>query len=154
MPYCDRCGADVVTGARFCSGCGARLERPAGSVTTGDVSGTGIAIGHGSSASVTQGVSGDELIRLLDGVRATIESRAADPAVDKAELQEAVDAIEEEAARGEDADVPRLRRWLTRLGELAPDVLAVTATALLDPVAGVAEAVRRLAASMRDDPEP
>ena len=152
MPYCQRCGTETAAAASFCSSCGARLERPPGAVTTGDVAGTGIAIGHGASASVTQGVSGEQLVRLFDGVRAAIAARESDPAVEE-ELQDAVDAIEEEAARGEQADVSRVRRWLNRLGELAPDVLAVAATALLDPVAGVAEGVRQLAAAVRDDPE-
>jgi tellurite resistance protein len=117
-------------------------------VRTRDVSGTGIAIGTGASAVVQQGVRVPELESLFATVLARVEQRPADDEVDNEELARTVTLVREEAARGEEADVGKLRHWLRTLRAVAPDVLEITAAALLNPVAGVAAAVRALAAGM------
>ena len=71
--------------------------------------------------------------------------------LNKVELARTVTQVEQEAARGEEADLGRLAHLLKTLKAVAPDVLEVTAVALLNPVAGVATAVRKIAAAIRGD---
>jgi hypothetical protein len=147
---CLNCGTEMPLAAGYCPACGAAAAAPrAGGVTTGNVSGTGIAIGHGASAVVQQGVLAQELEPLFATVLAHIESRPADHEVDKAELARTVSQVEQEAAKGEEADLGRLAHLLKVLKAVAPDVLEVTAAALLNPVAGVAIAVCKIAAAIR-----
>jgi hypothetical protein len=148
--HCIHCGTELPSEARYCPVCGAPTAAPApGSVTTRDVSGTGIAIGHGASAVVQHGVLAQELEPLFATVLTHIERRPADHEVDKVELARTVTQVEQEAAKGEEADLGRLAHLLKTLKAVAPDVLEVTAVALLNPVAGVAIAVRKIAAAIR-----
>jgi hypothetical protein len=142
---CTYCRSELLEGDRFCSKCGTPVGAQAGSVTTGNVAGTGIAIGHGASASVSQGLGAEELAKLFDAVYRRIEQRPDDPEVDKEELAQTVGQVQREVAKGENANESKLRRWLKMLAELAPDVFDVTLAAIANPVAGVALAVRRVA---------
>jgi hypothetical protein len=117
-------------------------------INVGDISdATGIAIGQGAQACVTrdQGLGGDEVAALFAAIYQRIEARPKDPDVDQEELTETVQKIEKEAAKGEQANVKKVERWLGFLGGMAPDILKVTAATLANPVAGVAAAVRLIA---------
>jgi hypothetical protein len=117
-------------------------------ISVGDISGsTGIAIGREAQAGVTQpqGLGGDEITRLFRAVYEQIENRSEDPDVDKGELANTVQKIEKEAAKGEEANVKKVERWLTFLADMAPDILKVTAATLANPVVGVATAIRLIA---------
>ena len=60
-------------------------------ISVGDIShGTGIAIGRGAQATVTQGLSGEDLSELFAAIYREIERRPTDPDVDKEEITEAV----------------------------------------------------------------
>jgi uncharacterized protein associated with vWA-MoxR-VMAP ternary system/zinc ribbon protein len=145
---CARCSGELPDSARFCPHCGSPVAQP-GSITTGSVSGTGIAIGHGASASVQQGLSGSDVARLFATVYQRIDERPDDPAVDKDEIAVTVREVEQEAAKGADADPDKVEGWLRRLAGLAPDVLEVTLAAIVNPVAGVTMAVRKAAERVR-----
>ena len=148
---CTYCRSELAEGDRFCSKCGTPVATQPGSITTGNVAGTGIAIGHGASASVSQGLGGEELAKLFDAVYRRIEQRPDDPEVDKEELAQTVGQVQQEVAKGEDANEHKLRRWLKTLAELAPDVFEVTLAAIANPVAGAALAVRRVAERLRSE---
>jgi Ternary complex associated domain 2 len=145
---CARCSGELPGGARFCPHCGNPVPQ-AGGITTGDVKGTGIAIGHGASASVQQGLRGGDVPRLFAAVYERIDERPDDPAVDKDEVAQTVRAVEQETAKGSDADPGKVEGWLRRLADLAPDVLEVTLATLANPVAGVTMAVRKTAERVR-----
>jgi hypothetical protein len=150
--HCIHCGTELPSATRYCPVCGTPTAAPApGSVTTRDVAGTGIAIGHSASAVVQHGVLAQELEPLFATVLTHIERRSADDEVDKVELARTVTQVEREAAKGEEADLGRLAHLLKVLKAVAPDVLEVTAMALLNPVAGIATAVRKVAAAIRSD---
>ena len=53
--------------------------------------------------------------------------------------------IEQEAARGEEANPNKIARWFKTLGTMAPDILEVAAACLANPVTGVATVVRKIA---------
>jgi hypothetical protein len=74
-----------------------------------------------------------------------IEARPEDPDVDKEELTETVQKVEQEAAKGEEANPTKMERWLKFLGDMAPDILEVTAACLTNPLAGVGTVIRKIA---------
>jgi uncharacterized caspase-like protein len=115
-------------------------------IRVGDISGgRGIAIGRGAQASVHEGDTGPDLGALFARIYREIEGRAADPEVEKEELKEVVQKVEEEAKRGEQASPGRLERLLKTLGLMAPDVLEVTLACLTSPAAGIAAALKKVA---------
>ncbi len=153
---CAACGAALPAAARFCPGCGAAVPKEPPTAVGGDqivvgtISGSsGVAIGRGASARVTQGPTGDELGRLFARIYEQIERRPADPNADPTELAQTVKRIEAEAAKGPAANPDRVDRWLRTLAEVAPDLLQVTASALVNPAAGVAAAVQAIATRVR-----
>lgn len=81
-------------------------------ITTGDISGTGVAIGRGASATVsqTQGITGEDLAKLFANIRHQIEVRPEDPDVDKEELAETVEKVEQETVKGEQANTKKIAR--------------------------------------------
>lgn len=112
---------------------------------TGNVSNSTVATGSGVQGSSSQGVSGKELAPLFDLVYRRIESRPQKPEVDKEELKELVSRIQAEAGKGDEANPAKLQRWLRTLADVAPDILEVTISSLINPAAGVASAIRTVA---------
>lgn len=114
-------------------------------IKVGDVSQSYVAIGRHSQVTVTHGLQGEELARLFAAAYQRIEARTEDPDVDKTEIKETVQKIEQEVAQGDQANPNKIDRWLKTLEKIAPDILEVIVTALLNPGAGVATAVRKVA---------
>jgi hypothetical protein len=111
----------------------------------GNVSNSTVAAGRGSQATSSQGVDAAELAALFDAIYKRIEARPDNPDVDKEELQGTVQWIQAEAGKGEEANPGKVRRWLKALADAAPDILEVTVSSLMNPVAGVAAAIRSVA---------
>jgi zinc-ribbon domain len=111
----------------------------------GNVSNSTVAAGSGAQATSNQGVSGAELAALFDAIYKRIDARPDNPDVDKEELQGTVQRIQAEASKGEEANPGKVRRWLNALADIAPDILEVTVSSLINPIAGVATAIRSVA---------
>ena len=121
-------------------------------ISVGDIShGTGIAIGRGAQATVTQGLSSEDLSELFATIYREIERRPTDPDVDKEEITEAVQRIEKEAAKGQDANPSKIERWLHSLARMAPDILDVTAACLSSPAVGIATTIRKIAQKAKEE---
>jgi len=100
-------------------------------IRTGDISGSGIAIGRGAQASVQGMPPADRSVAALFApVEATIRQRPPDPAVTRDELLTTVGWIAEEVARGAQANEQRLIRVLRTLAHTAPDIFASVMTIL------------------------
>ena len=106
---------------------------------------TGVAVGPGAQASVTQGLGGDELARLFAAIYQQIEARPEAPDVDKEELADTVQKIQAEVARGEQANPNKVERWLGNLAKMAPDILDVTLACLTNPAVGIAAVISKIA---------
>ncbi|MCL4300583.1 MAG: hypothetical protein KJ077_32905 [Anaerolineae bacterium] len=91
------------------------------------------------------GITGAELAQLFQTVYQRIETRPADPNVDKEEVKETVQKIEQEAKKGEEANPTKVERWLKTLKEMAPDIGDVTIACLTNPAAGVAMVIKKIA---------
>jgi len=121
-------------------------------ITVGDISGgKGIAIGRGAQATVTEGLGGDEIARLFAAVYQRIETRPGDPDVDKEELTETVQKIQQEVAQGEQANPSKVERWLKNLALMASDIFDVTVACLTSPVTGIATVIRKVAEKTKEE---
>jgi hypothetical protein len=100
-------------------------------IRTGDISGSGIAIGRGAQASV-QGMppAAGSVDALFVPVEAAIRQRPDDPTVAKDELLAMVRWIADEVAQGAQANEQRLIRLLRTLATTAPDIFASVVTIL------------------------
>jgi hypothetical protein len=100
-------------------------------IRTGDISGSGIAIGRGAQAHV-QGAppAAASVAALFAPVEATIRQRPDDPTVTKDELLTTVRWIANEVAQGAQASEQRLIRLLRTLAAAAPDIFAPVVTIL------------------------
>jgi hypothetical protein len=115
-------------------------------ITVGDITGsTGIAIGRGAQATVTQGLGDDEIARLFAAIYQQIEARPEDPNVDKKELTETVQKVQQETAKGEGANPNKVERWLKTLALMASDIFDVTVACLTSPGTGIAAVIRKVA---------
>lgn len=121
-------------------------------ITVGDISNSkAVAIGSDAQATVTEGAESKVLVQIFVPIYEQIGSRPEDPAVDKAELTETVQRIEQETAKDEEANTSKIERWLKFLASMAPDIFEVVASALVSPTAGVAAAIRKVVEKAQED---
>lgn len=80
-----------------------------------------------------------------------IDKRPDDPNVDKDELKETVNKIEQEAAKGPAANEKKVERWLTFLASMADDIFDVTVSTLTSPVLGISKAIQLIAKRARSE---
>jgi hypothetical protein len=141
---------DFVGGKKIVYGDEVRGDKVSGDkYTVGDITGSNVALGQGAQATHTEGVSGEDLASLFAQVYRQIEARPEDPDVDKEELAETVQKVEQEAAKGEAANPTKIERWLRFLGGMAPDILDVTVACLTNPLAGVGTVIHKIAEKAR-----
>ena len=101
-----------------------------------------------TTTTTTTGIDAAALVELLKAfkdINRQIDTRKEDPTVDKEELKETVKKVEEEVKKGEEANPTKVERWLKFLGDMAPDILQVTAATLANPVMGLSLAIQKIA---------
>ena len=91
--------------------------------------------------------------RLFERLEEKIHARPEDPNVDKQELQQQVNQIKAEAARGEQANLNKLERWIRNLAEIAPDVLDVIVASVGGPISGLTAVIQKIAARVKAESE-
>lgn len=111
---------------------------------------TQVAAGENIQQTIHQGASGSELTKAFQEIYKKVDALPEDPNVEKSEIKTQVKQIETEAAKGADANAVKVERWLKGLKEIAPDILNVTAAALLNPAAGVAQGIALVARKVRE----
>ncbi len=119
-------------------------------ISTGDISGSGVAIGRGARASVRTGGGSEDLARAFAAIYDRINARAADPEPIKQIVIQQVKSVEEEAAKGEQADTGKIEGAFAVIARMTPDILEVTASTLLSPISGIATVVKKVAAKARE----
>ena len=92
------------------------------------------------TVTVTYGSDASELAERFLDIYRRIDTRPVDPNIDKDEIARTVKDVESETTKQEPNTV-KIERWLKRLSGLAPDLLPVVVSALLDPSLVVATAV-------------
>jgi hypothetical protein len=119
--------------------------------TTVGAGSTGVAIGQGATATGSQGLSGADLAALFAQIRLQIEERPEDPNVEKEELVDTVDKVEQEVVKGDQANTSKVSRWLGNLADMAPDIFEVTVATLTNPAAGVATVISKIAQKAKEE---
>jgi hypothetical protein len=120
-------------------------DKNTGDISVGNVSGSGIAIGHKAQAQSQQGGDADAFARAFSQVYQAINARPPDPDVDRDEMTRTVQNIQAEAQKGEQASEKKLSLSLNYLAEMASDIFNVTAAALTGPQAAAATVARKVA---------
>jgi hypothetical protein len=149
-------GRDVIQAGRDMtqvSGDYVRGDKISGDINVKGVSGSGIAIGHKGQSQVQQGGDADAFARAFAQVYQAITARPPDPDVDKDEIKDTVQAIQEEAQKGDQANERKLTRWLRTLAGMAEDIFDVTVAALTSPQAAFATVARKVAAKAKQERE-
>lgn len=145
-----RVGRDIVGGDKIVQGDEYDVDGDMNVVTIGAGAQVGqVAAGRSITQTQQQGASAQDLAALFKTVYQTIDRRAEDANVDKDDLKDTVKKIEKESAKGESANPVKVENWLNYLKSIAPDILEVTAAALLNPLAGIATAIRKIAEKAR-----
>jgi len=112
---------------------------------TGNIDHSAIAIAgrDASGTSVSQsGVADQTLAALFAPILDEIRARPANPAVSNVTVQEKVEAIRDEAAKGSAANAVRIAGWLGELGAFAPDIRSMVADTVRQAGGAVSGAVR------------
>lgn len=127
-------------------------------ISSGNVSSGGIVFQGGRHKNITihqsTGPGLDELAALFSSLYKHIESRPPDPNVDKEEIVETVQKIQEEASKGEkEANETKLTRWIDTLNKVAPDLIDVALASLGGPVSGIAAVLKKISDRARQQPQ-
>jgi hypothetical protein len=155
---CTSCGARLPRAAKFCPECGATVATTSGAVDTGggafvgghvsaggDFVGRDLTVRGNYTRSTQAGLSGGEIAQLFGAVYHRISEPTTARMADDQEVHDTVARVEQEVAKGEQADAERIERWLGTLKDIAPDVLEVAVNVLISPAAAVTSAVRAVA---------
>ena len=91
--------------------------------------------------------------RLFELLEEKINARPEDPNVDKQEIQEQINQIKAEAAKGEEANPNKLERWIRNLAGMAPDIVDVMVASLGGPISGLTAVLHKIAARVKAESE-
>jgi hypothetical protein len=135
----------VVVGASIGDGQQIGGQRQYGdSIHVGDIKdSSNVAIGKSNRITVTQGASAEEIARAFSILLQAVQAKAESP--EKALAQTAVQGLESEAAKGEDADEGKVQTWFDHLGNMAPDILEVALDTFTNPVKGISTVFKKVA---------
>lgn len=135
----------VVVGASIGDGQQIGGQRQYGdSIHVGDIKdSSNVAIGKGNRITVTQGASAEEIARAFSTLLQAVQAKPESP--EKALAQTAVQGLEAEAAKGEDADEGKVQKWFDHLGNMAPDIFEVAVDTFTNPVKGISTVFKKVA---------
>ncbi len=111
----------------------------------GAVSDSNLIIGNHNRITQSYGLQGDEIAKLFAIIYQRVEARPEDPKVDKEEITQAVQRIEQETTKGEEANPDKFERLLKTVGGMAPEIGEVILATLTSPAAGIATVIRKIA---------
>ena len=112
---------------------------------------TGVAIGRGAQAKVTQtaGASAEEIAKAFAAINAKVNALPEGP--DKTVAASAVQALQDEAKKGEKASESNVKKWFDFLAQAAPDAFEVVAATFANPIAGLGVAFKKIAERAKAD---
>jgi hypothetical protein len=135
----------VVVGASIGDGQQIGGQRQYGdTIHVGDIKdSSSVAIGKGNRITVTQGASAEEIARAFSTLLQAVQAKPESP--EKVLAQTAVQGLETEAAKGEDADEGKVQTWFDHLGNMAPDIFEVAVDTFTNPVKGLSTVFKKVA---------
>jgi len=120
-------------------------------IVQGNISGGIVVQGRNAKVTVNQssGASTGEIAALFEKLYRQVEARPDDQNIDKTEIVETLQKIEEESVKGDKANEAKLERWAESLGRMAPDILDVALASLGGPVSGFTAVFKKIADHVR-----
>jgi hypothetical protein len=125
-------------------------DSPVSNISIGGNVGPGAAIGPGASVQAENIAGGDininsEADEAFAKIMALVESLAAEAPETAVDVRDAVEVIQAENDKGEEADERIIRFSFRTLARMAPDIFEVAAATLANPVAGLSAVVQKIA---------
>jgi hypothetical protein len=102
-------------------------------ITTGYISGTGIAVGRDTKVTVIQGLSGADLDKIFAPLMAAIQAAPLDK---QAQATQKANDLKHEAAKGKDADDSRMGKLIDSLVGLVPGAVSAIVSSFASPILG------------------
>ncbi len=113
-------------------------------ITVGDVSESiGIAVGKNIKVEVTNGISAEEIAKAFAPLLQAVQAKAESP--EKVMAQTAVQGLEAEASKREEAQEGNVQKWIDILGNMAPDIWEVAVDTFTNPVKGLSTVFKKVA---------
>ena len=138
----------VIMGDQAIKGQGISISVGSGSYLGGDIS-TGGGDFVGRDKITNFGVAVDKVTSQFKKIFAHIDSKTDLDEPDRNDLISDVKDIQEEASKGDFADLSILSRRLRNLQRMAPDILGMVLETLANPTVGFSAAVQKVAAQMQ-----
>lgn len=112
-------------------------------ISVGDVTGSNIAIGENNSLTITHGASTEEIAKAFSILVEAVQSKVESP--EKVMAQTAVQGLEAEASKGEEAQEGNVQKWFEILGKMAPDIWEVAVDTFTNPIKGLSTVFKKVA---------
>jgi hypothetical protein len=109
-------------------------------------------IGDDAQVYISHGLDEAALAELFKEVNRRIERLPEQPEIGQDELKDTARRVEQEIAKGDQANPDRLKRWLEVLGKYVPEAVEIVVNALLNPGAGAASAVKAVLRQLGSQP--
>jgi hypothetical protein len=113
--------------------------------------GNNVSLGHNAQVIAKQGVPIEEITRLFQFIYQKVEMRPEDLQVEKDEITQTIQKIEQETTKGEQANPRKLKHWLKTLVSMAPDIAEVVIATISSPITGISTAVRKVAEKAKSE---
>jgi hypothetical protein len=121
-------------------------------IRVGDIShATGVGIGKHVKVTVNQGTEATAQARTFAEILARLDAMKGADANTIADAKAVVAEIEQKVSQGGEVEEGWLARRFRNLARMGPDILDVVTATLLNPAAGVATVVRKIAEKARAD---
>jgi hypothetical protein len=122
------------------------IDNSSESITIGDISGgTGFAIGRGAKTVVNQrsGEETDQISEIFASLKQLVSS--IEDKADRRVAESAIETLEVEARKGDQANEKNIKKWLDFLMETAPDAWDVAIDFFINPILGVSTVFKKIA---------
>ncbi len=123
-------------------------------ISNSDVTADGDIVGRDKVTKINYGINSEDMVELVKQfaqIKRNIDARPDDANIDKSELKDTVERIEQEVKKGEAANPTKVARWLRFLAGMADDIFQVTIATLSNPVTGVAKAIQLVAQKAKNE---
>lgn len=119
-------------------------------ISTGNITNsTGVGIGPSVEVNVTQGASAEEIGKAFAVLLKVMETMPEGPG--KTIAQTAVQGLQAEAQKGEQAEEGNVQQWLSFLAQTAPDIWEVAIDTFFNPVKGLSTVFKKIAERARQE---
>ncbi|MCZ2126228.1 MAG: hypothetical protein LC099_00450 [Anaerolineales bacterium] len=130
---------------------GKKVSATHGSVSVGgNVSGSNIIVGDKNVVNSNNAQTTNQLTILFEKVQAAVDKSENIPAADKADVKAELQDIQK-AFEEPQPDETFIERRLRSIKRMAPEIVEIAFETLKNPVGGVAEVVKRIAAKMAEN---